>query len=242
MTKDEKNPIEDISMSDANDMMQQLFSQLYYVQTQNIDIANNEVYLFGRDEYYVHGDGEPGIEYSLTNQFIRNFNFLREHVPSLERPILIHLKSCGGYWSEGMAIYDSIKMCNHPTVMINYTHAQSMTSIIYLAADKRVMMPHSTFMIHRGTMGLYGTGTQFKTEMIQLQKTEDEMFDIYVKHLKKHGNKSIRKKTRKAIWSWLDKMMKEHEEVYFSAEEAVEIGWADEIFDGDWERLRKIKG
>ena len=237
----DKKPPEEVSASDGIEVMNHLLNQLSTLQNQNVDIVNNEVYLFGRDEYYVHGDGEPGIEYSLTNQFIRNINFLREHVPSLETPILIHMKSCGGYWQEGMAIYDTIKMCESPTTILSYTHAQSMTSIIFLAADRRVMMPHSTFMIHRGTMGMYGTGTQFKTEMIQLQRTEDEMFDIYVDHLKKHGNKSIRKKTKKSIYSWLDKMMKEHEEVYFSAEEAVDIGWADEIFDGDWERLRRSK-
>jgi ATP-dependent protease ClpP protease subunit len=50
-----------------------------------------------------------------------------------------------------------------------------MSSLIFLAADKRVMMPHSTFMFHDGTMAQEGTVKQFYTEYEQTKIQEDQM-------------------------------------------------------------------
>lgn len=215
------------------------YNQLYYTHTNSVDLDNREVYLFPNESHAVgHGEdspGEPGIEYTMVNQFIRNYNLLRHGSPDA---ILIHMKSCGGYWEEGMAIYDTIKMTPNPSVVLSYTHARSMTSIILLAADKGVLMPHSTFMIHRGTIGIYGTGTQFRTEYKEYEKSSVQMMKIYVDRLEEKG--SMSGKPRKTIRSWLERQMDKREEVYFSAEEAVEIGFADEIFDGDWDRLRQV--
>ncbi len=230
----------DEDLSEHLDLLRIQNERCWYLQHHGIDIFHNELYMFGREEFAGGwGDqppGEPGIEYTLANQFIKNINFVSTNSP--EGPVLIHMKSCGGYWEEGMAIYDAIRLCPMQTINLCYTHARSMTSIIYLASDKRVMMPHATYMIHRGTIGLYGTGTQFRTEYKQWERTEDLMFDIYADHLRKHG--SMKGKSKKSILKWLDAEMKEKEEVHFTAEESVEIGWADEVFDGDWERLREI--
>ena len=240
MPKDAPTPDspKELSSSEATDWMNQLYTQLYYSQSQNIDLVNAEIYLFGREEYYTHGDYDPGIEFMISNQFIRNFNFLRNHAPTEDTPILIHLKSAGGYWTEGMAMYDTIVMSPNPTIILNYTHAESMSSVIFLAGDKRVMMPSSYFMVHRGFMGASGTGTQFETAYKEWKKTEEQMFNIYVEHLKKHG--PMTKKSRKSIRKWLEERMREDEDVYFTADEAVEMGFATEVFDGDWERLRKL--
>lgn len=228
------------SSETKSEMVQQLFNQVHYMHSNGIDMLRGELYLFGREEHASgHGDaapGEPGIEYTLANQFIRNYNFLRNGGD--DTPILTHMKSCGGYWNEGMAIYDTIKMSPNPAIILVYTHAQSMTSIILLAADKRVMMPHSTYMIHRGTWGGHLTGTQLDTEYLQWKRTEEQMFRIYIDNLKRKGR--FKRKSEKTIRDWLMKEMKDKEEVYFTAEEAVEIGFADEVFDGDWERLKEI--
>ena len=215
------------------------YNQLWYTHEHGVDLDNNEVYLFPNESHATgYGDdapGEPGIEYIMVNRFIRNYNLLRH---KSQDPILIHLKSCGGYWEEGMAIYDTIKQTPNPSVILSYTHARSMSSLIFLAADRGVMMPHSTFMIHTGTVYTGGTGTQFMTEAEEWRKSHEQMMKIYVDRLMKHG--SMVGKSRRVIRNWLDKQMKEKEDVYFSAEEAVEIGFADEIFDGDWNSLKQV--
>jgi len=207
-----------------------------------VDIENRELFLFPREEY-VYGGGEdvieePGVDFAIANQFIRNLRLLSN---ISDEPILIHLKSSGGDWIEGLAMYQAILACPNEVTMLNYASARSMSSIIFSAADYRVMMPLSTFMIHTGTNTIVGTGTQVRTEFEEVVKADKIMFDIYAKHLKE--SKKMKGWTDKRIHTWIDKKMKDKEEVYFTAEEAVEHNFADVIFgaDGtyDWSTITK---
>jgi len=202
---------------------------IYNIHEYNIDIKTHELYLFG-EEIYMTGTGdevaaEQGVEYTMANKFIRNLNILSRKSTG---NILIHMKTCGGDWHEGMAIYDAIKACPNFVTIINYTHARSMSSLIFLAADFRVMMPHSTYMYHEGTFGTSGTTKQARTELTELQKSNDQMIEIYVDHLKTKGNKKSWSKKR--IRKWLVDQMNQYEEVYLSAEDAVKHGFANEVF------------
>lgn len=151
------------------------------------------------------------------------------------------MKTCGGDWKEGMAIYDAIKSCPNQVIILNYTHARSMSSLIFQAADKRVMMPHSTFMFHDGTMAINGTVKQFYTEYEQTKIQEDQMLNIYIDSMKKKGKMKNDKPEK--IRKWLRDQMDKKEDVYLSAEQAVEYGFADEIFGAngiyDWNALTK---
>jgi ATP-dependent protease ClpP protease subunit len=151
--------------------------------------------------------------------------------------VVVH--NCGGDWKEGMAIYDVIKSCPNRVTILNYTHARSMSSIIFQAGDKRVMMPHSTFMFHEGTMEMGGTAKQFRTEVEENQKDLETMLNIYINVMKDHGKMSKMSVSR--IRTWLISQMDKREDVYLTAKEAVEYGFADEIFgqDGtyDWKKL-----
>jgi len=203
-----------------------------------LDVKAKHLYLVGEDSYVTgSGDGEePGVEYSMASKFIKNLNILMR---ISEDPILIHMKTCGGDWQEGMAIYDAIKACPNPITILNYTHARSMSSLIFLAADRRVMMPHSTYMFHGGDMMLEGTLKQFMTEFKEAERTHNVMIDIYVDALKEKGSKSAQSK--KAIKKWVKSEMDEKEDVYFTATQAASLGFADFVFgaDGkyDWKAL-----
>ena len=214
-----------------------------YINDYGIDPEQREIYLFPREEYvYGGGDeelGEPGIDFSIANQFIRNLRFLSN---LSDEPILIHLKSSGGDWIEGLAMYQAIKACRCLVTILNYASARSMSSIIFSAADHRAMMPYSTFMIHTGTNCIIGTGTQVETEWEETKKADKIMLDIYVERLRESD--VMKGWTDKRINTWIRKKMKEKEEVYFTAEEAVEHNFADTIFgaDGtyDWSTLTNI--
>jgi ATP-dependent protease ClpP protease subunit len=224
-TKKNKQIIEDGIISHVNDY--------------GLDIQHREIFLFPREEYAYGGQeemAEPGVEFSMANQFIRNLRLLSNMT---EDPILIHLKSCGGDWGEGLAIYQAILSCPNQVTILNYASARSMSSIIFLAADRRAMMPLSTFMIHTGTGVLTGTGTQIHTEFEEYRKADEIMLGIYVNALKE--SEKFEGWTDKKIHNWVVKKMKEKEEVYFTAEEAVEYNFADTIFgvDGvyDWNSI-----
>lgn len=204
---------------------------IHDIHSNGIDVSNNEIYLVG-EEIYVSGVGveetsEPGIEYLIASRFIKNLNILSNNS---DDSITIHMKTCGGDWTEGMAIYDAIKACKNDITIINYTHARSMSSLIFLAADKRIMMPHSTYMIHEGSIHTGGTIKQFRTEVEQNDKSMDQMMTVYVNHL--HGKTHWKGKTKLQIKNWLIKQMKDKEEFYMSAAEAVKYGFADKILQG----------
>jgi len=213
-----------------------------HVNDYGIDVESREIFLFPREEY-VYGGGEealpePGIDFSVANQFIRNLRILTN---ASTDPILIHLKSSGGDWIEGLAMYMAIKSCPNYVTILNYASARSMSSIVFSAADHRAMLPYSTFMVHTGTACLVGTGTQVHTEYEENVKADKIMLDIYVEKLREA--EKFEGWTDKRIRTWLIKKMKEKEEVYFTAEEAIEHNFADSIFgeDGvyDWTTLVK---
>ena len=202
----------------------------------DLDLYSNHIYLFGIEDYNAGATDytdEPGVEYIMANRFIRNMNLCMRANP--EQPVVIHMKTNGGYWEEGMAIYDTIKSCPHPVTILNYTHARSMSSLILQAANKRVMMPHSTFMFHQGTFDVGGTVKQVNTS-VEFAKIQDEqMMAVYNEVMARTGK--LKDKTDKQRLNWLYDQMDRREDVYMVAQEAIDYGFADRIFDYNWASL-----
>lgn len=196
-----------------------------------LDTEHFGIYLQGvEDNTYVDPEEvmEPGVEFRMANRFIRGLDVLSGMDP--HTPITVSMKTCGGMWEEGMAIYDALMACSNPITIVNYTWARSMSSIIFQAANKRVMMPHSTFTFHEGTYATHGTVKQVKTDMKFSERTVDQMIDIYVDAMKRGGK--AQKWSRERIRNWIVSEMDHKEDVNFTAEQAIEWGFADEIFDG----------
>jgi ATP-dependent protease ClpP protease subunit len=209
---------------------------IQYAHTYGLDLKSREIWLTPTDEIG-HGIGEPiygdpGVEYSMTTRFLKNFHLLMN---SGDEPILIHLKTHGGDWNEGIAIYDTIKFCPCYVVALNYTSARSMSSLIFSACDKRVMMPHSWFMFHDGTVGFEGTGKQFITEGQMYKNTSKQMLDVYISRMLESDE--WKGKTETQCRTWLRSNMDRKEDVFLSPKDAILHGFADEIFDGDWDAL-----
>lgn len=200
----------------------------------DLDLTSNHIYLMGVDRGYdITGLDEPGIEYVISKRFIKNINLCMRANP--DKPIIVHMKTCGGLWEEGMAIYDAIKSCPSRVIILNYTHARSMSSIIFQAADKRVMMPHSYFMFHDGTYGIEGTVKQVRTAMEFDKKNDITMLNIYAEKMNEKGEFAGKGITK--IKKWLREQMDKKEDVFLSADRTVELGLADEIFDYNWNKL-----
>lgn len=199
-----------------------------------VDRQNREIFLFGRDEH-IHGAGsedegavtDPGIEYASANQFIRNFRILQNE--DRIGPITIHLKSCGGYWEQGMAIYDMIRSHSGLVTAINWAQARSMTSLIFLACDERRMTKHSWFMFHEGDIGFAGTPRQLRSEYAQAEVELDQMLTIYFDRLR--AGARMAGDTDEAIVRWIKGQMLLKEEVYVNPADAIELGFATGMHD-----------
>jgi len=213
----------------------ELFENLKAIHELDIDPVGFQIYLFGREDVHEEMEmGEPGIEYKLANRFIKNLDFLSTVDSS--RPILITMKSCGGVVHEGMAIYDAIMAAPNPVTIVNYTHARSMTSIILQAANKRIMMPTSSFMYHQGDVLVQGTIKQVSSAMRFDEKFEETMLGIYIERIKSRPESLAYGWPEKKIRAWLKGEMDKKEDVYLTANEAVQWGFADEVFC-DWDTV-----
>lgn len=201
----------------------------------DVDLQSNHIYLMGVDNYSFGSDNtnEPGVEHIMSSRFIRNMNLCMR--VNQDTPIVIHMKSCGGSYEEGMAIYDTIKSCPYMVTILSYTHARSMSSIILQAANKRVLMPSSYFMFHDGTIDINGTVKQVESAVEFSKGATKTMMDIYSTAMKETGKLSNLSLLR--IEKWLRGQMNTKEDVYLRAKDAVDYGLADEVFDYNWAGL-----
>jgi ATP-dependent Clp protease protease subunit len=205
------------------------FNDLYLLEVIHdkwIDVENRQIWIHGvdTDPFYTEGS-EPGVEYMMATKVIKNLYVLLRYNP--KAPIIVNLHTCGGDLVEGLAIYDAIKLMPYEVTMISYTHARSMSSIILQAADKRLMLPHSYFMFHGGEQQASGTVKQVKSYVEFSKIAERQILDIYGDRLQDKGK--FKGKTKEYIRNQLKEHMDKKEEVYLTAEEAVEWGFADGI-------------
>lgn len=212
-------------------------NSVFEAHNYDLNLELNHIYLFGVDRGYAVSEdvAEPGVEFTMANRFIRNMNLCMRVNPT--EPIVIHMKTCGGLWEEGMAIYDMIKSCPNPVTILNYTHARSMSSIIFQAATKRVMMPTSYFMFHTGTLHVGGTVKEVESNVDFNKLASKKMIDIYAENLFKQGK--FQGNPLMKIKKWIKDQMDKKEDVFLTAQETINYGFADEIFNNDWTSLTK---
>jgi len=210
-------------------MASQNLSHIEQLHSNDVDLEALEIYL----------GNEDGIDHLMATTFVKNLRLVSQKAKSEKRPVLIHMNSNGGDWHQGMAIYHSIKSCPVPTIILSYTEASSMSSIILQAADKRVLMPHSVVMLHWGQDMIAGERkTVESTWEFYTKKYDDKqiMLDIYTDRILM----AQPKKKRGIIKRSLEREINKHADKYYTAEEAVETGLADCIFDYNWTGLKKI--
>lgn len=188
----------------------------------NIDTKNREVYLHSNTE----SETESGVDHRVAIMFeknIRHFNMLSND------PILVHMHLPGGDWEDCMGIYDTIKSSKSRINILAYSKVQSASSIIFQAADLRILMPNVNMLIHYGSISI---DDEHKAAISSLQWSEKEsskMIDIFVEKWllspmakEKNWKRAI---ARKHIHSQLANKS----DWILTAEEAVYYGFADSI-------------
>jgi ATP-dependent Clp endopeptidase proteolytic subunit ClpP len=131
----------------------------------------------------------------------------------------IEIHSPGGSVFEGYRIYNAMQELRergvHVTAKIN-TLAASMGSVIAMAADKVTIASNGRIMIHDASAGVYGNADAIRKSAEMLEEISDEIAQIYAYKTGKDKDK-------------MREMMKS--ETWISAKSAIEMGFADEIFD-----------
>lgn len=139
-------------------------------------------------------------------------DLIRYFLDGVTSDIIIRLNSYGGNIFEGIEIYNYLKAHeSHITVEVTGI-AASAASVIALGADKVLMNVGTQFMIHRASTGAWGNDADLEKVVAALKVTNGSMIDIY-------ANKSGQSKEQ--IIEWMEN------ETFFSAEETVQLGFAD---------------
>lgn len=93
--------------------------------------------------------------------------------------INVHINSCGGYTSEGLAIYNTLKNHSAKVVTFNDGFACSAASLVFMAGDERIMSSASALMIHNAWADAQGNGAQLRQQADILDKISQAAGNAY---------------------------------------------------------------
>lgn len=132
--------------------------------------------------------------------------------------IIVRVNSPGGDAFDGITIYNRLK--DHPAKVkvIVDGWACSAASILSMAADELVMNTGAMFMIHEASTWIYGNKGDFAKEMELLKKLDSSLVDIYMTKAKVDRHE-------------IETMVEN--ETWFTAEEAIAIGFATAIAEAE---------
>ena len=135
--------------------------------------------------------------------------------------ITLYINSPGGEVISGLAVYDYIKIMKSSVRTVCIGDAASMGAIIFLAGEKREMVPHTRILIHDPSYGYLDVSGKKPHE---IQRGVDSLNKV-----RKTLAEIISKKTGKG----LDEIYGiTADDNYFTAEEAINFGLATNIFIG----------
>lgn len=131
--------------------------------------------------------------------------------------ITLRVNSPGGEIFDGIAIHNALR--SHPANVTTYVDslAASIASVIALAGDRVVMMPHSQLMIHDGSGLAIGNAADMREMADLLDRQSDNLAAVYAE------------RAGGTVEEWRERM---RAETWMTAAEAVEFGLADEVDPG----------
>lgn len=143
-----------------------------------------------------------------------NAKDIRESLESVTDDIIIKLNSPGGDVFEGIEIYNYLK--DHPSnITVEVTGiAASAATFITAGANEVIMNVGTSLMIHEASTFTWGNKSDIQKTLNALETIDESILSIYSE---KTGQ------SNEQLEEWMN------EEKWFTADEAVEFGFADSI-------------
>lgn len=144
--------------------------QIYYALETNGSEANITIY----------GDitSFPWLEGDVS---AANLSHKLETLGDVSR-INVFINSYGGEVAEGIAIYNALK--RHKAKVVTYCDgfACSISSVIFMAGDERIMNKASVLMVHNAWMGASGNASELRKAADDLDKINQLAITAYMEH------------------------------------------------------------
>lgn len=141
----------------------------------------------------------------------------RDELDKVSGAITVRINSPGGDVFAGMQIYNMLKDRNGDVTVIVDALAASAASFIAMAGDKIIMNTGSMMMVHKASTIAWGNEDEMQQVIEMLRKTDDSIISVYAARTGK---------SKEEIKQLLA------DETWMTAEEAVEMGFADEATAG----------
>ena len=156
------------------------------------------------------------IDDDVANTVVAQLLFLEMEDPDAD--ICLYINSPGGSVTAGMAIYDTMQYIKPQVRTVGIGMAASMGAFLLMAGEKgkRCALPNSEVMIHQPLGGAQGQATDVQIRAEWLLKTKEKMICMKAE-MTGQPEEVIRRD-----------LERDH---FMSAQEALEYGIIDEIFD-----------
>lgn len=160
-----------------------------------------------------------GIDAATSNELMKQLLYLNQKDGKKE--ITIYINSPGGEVSSGLALYDCMRLISAPIRTVCTGLAASMGAILFLAGEKREMLPHTKIMIHDPSFQSRDIGgmkpLEIQKEVDDLMETRNILCDI------------IAERTGRTLEEVCEKTATDS---YFRVEEAIRFGLATGVVTG----------
>lgn len=134
--------------------------------------------------------------------------------------IVVYINSCGGSVQEGYGISSQLKRFDGPVTAYVDGFANSIASVIAMAADTVKMYQNSVMMIHNVSTACWGNANQLRAEADALDRIMEGNRKDYLRHAKGKLDEAT-------LIRLLDA------ETTLTAQMAFDLGLCDEIIDAD---------
>ena len=158
------------------------------------------------------------IDHQSSCELIKSLMYLDRQESS---EITLYINTPGGEVMSGLALFDQISMMRSPVRTVCIGTAASMGAIIFLAGQKRQMYPHAQLMIHDPS---YDRNDISGLKPHEVRQELDKLNEV-----RKTAAEIISEKTGKPL---KEVYKLTANDTFFTAQEAVASGFADEIVKG----------
>lgn len=154
------------------------------------------------------------IDDEVANIVVAQLLFLESSDP--KRDVQIFINSPGGSVTDGLGIYDTMQYIAPNVATICTGMAASMGAVLMCAGakGKRTALPHARVMIHQPLGGMQGQSVDLETEVREIIKYRNELYDIIARHSGQSFEK-VEKDSNRDYW--------------MTAAEAKDYGMVDEV-------------
>jgi Protease subunit of ATP-dependent Clp proteases len=167
--------------------------------------------LLGKRQMFITDE----INAQTSNYLIKQLMFLEQEDSGKE--ITVYINSPGGEVVSGLAVYDYMNLMTSPIRTVCIGTAASMGAILFLAGEKREMLPHTKVMIHDPSFQCGFAGAK----PLEIQKQVDSLMEtrkILCEIISERTGKPVKEVYKKTKY-----------DSFFSAKEAVGFGLATGI-------------